>query len=78
LAAASCSAHVSAAEFFAVVRQAARRAGRNFEELQTTGHPPDHPATFPEARYLKCIYLRLPPKHRSPASPSRVSRKTLG
>jgi len=78
LAAASCSAHVSAAEFFAVVRQAARRSERNFEELQTTGHPPDHPATFPEACYLKCIYLRLPPKHRSPGSPRRVATKTLG
>jgi len=78
LAAASCSAHVSAAEFFAVVRQAARRSRRNFEELQTTGHPPDHPATFPEARYLKCIYLRLLPKRRSPAGPRRFARKTLG
>ncbi len=78
LAAASCSAHVSAAEFFAVVRQAARRSERNFEELQTTGHPPDHPATFPEACYLKCIYLRLPPKHRPPGSPRRVARKTSG
>jgi len=78
LAAASCSAHVSAAEFFAVVRQGARRSDRNFVELQTTGHPPDHPATFPEARYLKCIYLRLPPKRWSPASPRRVARKTLG
>ncbi len=78
LAAASCSAHVSAAEFFAVVRQGARRSDRNFVELQTTGHPPDHPTTFPEARYLKCIYLRLPPKRWSPASPRRVARKTLG
>jgi len=78
LAAASCSAHVSAAEFFAVVRQAARRSRRNFEELQTTGHPPDHPATFPEARYLKCIYLRFLATGRSPGSPRRVARKTFG
>jgi 23S rRNA (cytosine1962-C5)-methyltransferase len=58
LVAASCSAHVSAAEFFEAVRQAGRRSGRRFEELETTGHPPDHPATFPEAHYLKCMYLR--------------------
>lgn len=59
LVAASCSAHVTEAEFFGAVRKAARASGRGFRELQTTGHPPDHPATFPEAHYLKCIYLRF-------------------
>jgi 23S rRNA (cytosine1962-C5)-methyltransferase len=59
LVAASCSAHVTAEEFFEAVREAARRSGRRWTELETTGHAPDHPATFPEARYLKCIYLRL-------------------
>jgi len=58
LAAASCSAHVSDAEFFGAVRQAARHSGRSFAELETTTHPPDHPANFPEAHYLKCIYLK--------------------
>jgi 23S rRNA (cytosine1962-C5)-methyltransferase len=58
LVAASCSAHVAAPEFFAAVRQAAQRSGRRFEELAATGHPADHPATFPEAQYLKCLYLR--------------------
>ena len=32
---------------------------RSFVELQTTGHPPDHPATFAEANYLKAIYLKF-------------------
>jgi len=59
LVAASCSAHVSAEEFFGAVRQAARESARPFTEWQTTGHAPDHPATFPEAEYLKAIYLRL-------------------
>lgn len=59
LVASSCSAHVSAAEFFDAVRAGVRRAGRRFEELATTGHPPDHAARFPEAEYLKCIYLKL-------------------
>lgn len=59
LLAASCSAHVSADEFFAAVRQAARQSGRRFEELETTRHAPDHLATFPEAEYLKGIYLRF-------------------
>ena len=54
----SCSAHVAAEEFFAAVRQSTRLTGRDFDELQTTGHAPDHPATFKEAQYLKAIYLR--------------------
>jgi 23S rRNA (cytosine1962-C5)-methyltransferase len=58
LVAASCSAHVSREEFFEAVRGAARRARRPFRELQTTGHAADHPATFAEAEYLKCIYLQ--------------------
>jgi 23S rRNA (cytosine1962-C5)-methyltransferase len=59
LAACSCSAHVSADEFFNTVRQAAAAAGRNFIELQTTRHAADHPTTFKEAEYLKAIYLRF-------------------
>jgi 23S rRNA (cytosine1962-C5)-methyltransferase len=59
LLAASCSAHVSAPEFFDAVRQAAAGSGRRWTGADTTGHPPDHPATFPEAQYLKCIYLKL-------------------
>ncbi len=59
LVAASCSAHVTAAEFFEAVRQSAARSGRRFTELQTTRHAPDHPAKFKEAEYLKTIYLSL-------------------
>ncbi len=59
LAAASCSAHVSAEEFFTAVRQAAKQSLREFTELQTTSHGTDHPATFPEAHYLKCIYHKF-------------------
>jgi 23S rRNA (cytosine1962-C5)-methyltransferase len=58
LVACSCSAHVSAEEFFTAVRAAATRSGGAFEEIETTGHAPDHPATFREAEYLKGIYLR--------------------
>jgi 23S rRNA (cytosine1962-C5)-methyltransferase len=59
LVSASCSAHVSTDEFFSAVRGVARQSRRRFSEWRTTGHPPDHPATFPEAYYLKCIYLRV-------------------
>jgi 23S rRNA (cytosine1962-C5)-methyltransferase len=57
LVACSCSAHVSAPEFLGSIRDAAVQSGRTFAELQTTGHAPDHPATFPEAHYLKAICL---------------------
>lgn len=59
LLAASCSAHVTAEEFFEVVRQTAAKSGRKVSELQTTRHAPDHPAKFKEAEYLKAIYLEL-------------------
>lgn len=61
LVAASCSAHVSAGEFFNLARAAAQKSGRNFQELQTTRHAADHAATFPEGEYLKCIYFRFEP-----------------
>jgi 23S rRNA (cytosine1962-C5)-methyltransferase len=59
LVAGSCSAHVSAAEFFDAVRRAAMKSGRKFSELKTNLHPPDHPAGFKEAEYLKVIYLKI-------------------
>jgi 23S rRNA (cytosine1962-C5)-methyltransferase len=59
LVACSCSAHVTANEFFEIVSSSAAKSGRKFEELQTTDHPPDHPATFKEAEYLKAIYLKI-------------------
>ena len=59
LVACSCSAHVSAGEFFQAVRQAAARSGRDFQEIATTSHAPDHAASFKEAEYLKGIFLRL-------------------
>jgi len=58
LVASSCSAHVSATEFFNLTLEAARKTGRSFVEWKRTGHAADHPATFAEAEYLKCIYLR--------------------
>jgi 23S rRNA (cytosine1962-C5)-methyltransferase len=59
LVAASCSAHVSADEFFHLARAAAQKSGRSFNELRATRHPADHPATFPQGEYLKCIYFGL-------------------
>jgi 23S rRNA (cytosine1962-C5)-methyltransferase len=57
LVACSCSAHVSATEFFGAVLAAARKAGTEFREIERAGQPPDHPARFTFAEYLKAIYL---------------------
>jgi len=59
LVAASCSAHVTAEEFFGTAQRAAHDSRRNFSVLNKTGHASDHPATFAEAEYLKCIFLRF-------------------
>jgi 23S rRNA (cytosine1962-C5)-methyltransferase len=59
LVAGSCSAHVSATDFFNAVRSAATKSGKKYSELKTMQHPPDHPATFKEAEYLKVIYLKF-------------------
>jgi 23S rRNA (cytosine1962-C5)-methyltransferase len=59
LVACSCSAHVSADEFFTAIHQVARDSRRVFSEIKTTRHAPDHPVNFPEADYLKAIYLEF-------------------
>ncbi|WP_353564980.1 class I SAM-dependent rRNA methyltransferase [Haloferula sargassicola] len=59
LVAASCSAHVRAAEFLALMREEARRSGRPWRELWTSGHAADHPPGFAEAEYLKAIAIEL-------------------
>jgi 23S rRNA (cytosine1962-C5)-methyltransferase len=35
------------------------RSARQSAELLRTEHAPDHPATFPEAQYLKGIFLQI-------------------
>ncbi len=53
---ASCSSRVTPERFEALVLDAAARVGRPLAVLETTGHAADHPATFDEGRYLKCVY----------------------
>ena len=55
LVSASCSAHVTTEEFESAVLQGVRELGGTPEVVHREGHPPDHPITFPEAAYLKCI-----------------------
>jgi len=59
LVAASCSAHVTPEAFFERVWRAVTPSGVRAEVVAKTGQPADHPATFPEARYLKCVSVRV-------------------
>ena len=55
---ASCSSRVPADEFFALVHNTAMRAGRPLYEFERSQHALDHPITFREGAYLKCLFAR--------------------
>ena len=55
---ASCSSRIPEEEFHSAVHAAALQARRPLEEVERTGHPVDHPVTFPEGAYLKCLFAR--------------------
>lgn len=57
----SCSHHLSAEDFRAVVAHAARDAGRELRLIAQRGQPPDHPVVLsaPETEYLKCLILEV-------------------
>lgn len=59
LLAASCSAHVSAEEFYGAVEETIRESGRRWRELWRSGHASDHPAKFREAEYLKAMCVEV-------------------
>lgn len=53
---ASCSSRVSVDDFFNAIHQAAQEAGRPLKEIERTGHAVDHPTTYKEGAYLKCLF----------------------
>ena len=55
---ASCSSRVSAELFFHAVEDEAKRLGRPLRNIHHTQHPLDHPITFHEGAYLKCLFAR--------------------
>lgn len=57
----SCSHHLSAEDFRAIVLHAARDAGRSLRLIAQRGQPPDHPVllSVPETEYLKCLILEV-------------------
>ncbi len=57
---ASCSSRVDAEIFFETVNRAAARIGRPLREIERTGHGLDHPITFKEGAYLKCLFAIAP------------------
>jgi 23S rRNA (cytosine1962-C5)-methyltransferase len=53
---ASCSSRVDADRFFDTVHRSAKEAGRPLREIERTAHALDHPITFKEGAYLKCLF----------------------
>jgi 23S rRNA (cytosine1962-C5)-methyltransferase len=57
---ASCSSRVDSETFFDAIHRAARSVRRPLREVERTGHPEDHPITFDEGAYLKCLFAEAP------------------
>lgn len=57
---ASCSSRVSTVEFFDAIHRSARESGRPLQEIERTGHALDHPITYKEGAYLKCLFATAP------------------
>ncbi len=57
---ASCSARVSAEQFFDAVKEAAFKSRVELQLVEERRQPPDHPVSpqFREGRYLKCLVYR--------------------
>ena len=53
---ASCSSRIDAETFFDTIHQSARESHRRLTEIERTGHALDHPITFEEGAYLKCLF----------------------
>ena len=56
---ASCSSRVKAADFFDTVTHTIRENDKMFIEMGRSGHALDHPVTFPEGEYLKCLFASV-------------------
>ena len=56
---ASCSSRIKSDVFFQTVISAIQSRNLNYEILEKTFHPIDHPVGFEEGEYLKCIYIKI-------------------
>jgi 23S rRNA (cytosine1962-C5)-methyltransferase len=57
---ASCSSRINGGQFFGLVHRVAREVKRPLREIERTGHALDHPISFPEGAYLKCLFATVP------------------
>lgn len=57
---ASCSSRVEAETFYETVNRAAAQVGHPLHEIERAGHALDHPITFKEGAYLKCLFAIAP------------------
>ncbi len=57
---ASCSSRVDTGTFFDTIHHTAREIGRSLQEIERTGHALDHPISYPEGAYLKCLFAKAP------------------
>ena len=55
---ASCSSRVDDESFFESIHKSANEAGRTLKEIERTGHALDHPVTYAEGAYLKCLFAQ--------------------
>ena len=53
---ASCSSRVESDEFFKIVHRTAREMRRSLKEIARSAHALDHPISFKEGAYLKCLF----------------------
>jgi len=53
---ASCSSRIDDESFFESIHNSAKETGRKLSEIERTGHALDHPITFKEGAYLKCLF----------------------
>ena len=53
---ASCSSRISSKSFYTHIHEAAMQVGVTLRQMESSGHPSDHPIGFPEGEYLKCLF----------------------
>lgn len=56
---ASCSSRIKADEFFELINIELEKSKRKIKLLENTYHDIDHPITFEEGAYLKCVYFQI-------------------
>jgi len=56
---ASCSSRISSNEFFKTLKNSALSTKRKLIEMERTAHSVDHPVTFDEGAYLKCLFAKV-------------------